>query len=100
MLVGSDAPAHVIGFTIELTLMLLGEVALVLRHVFFLIILETLFSTFETARLSGSELTVLDAIGNAILLKGFATVDLVDARMTRINLTRTSAGDVLGLSRG
>jgi hypothetical protein len=102
MLVFGDARAHVIGFAIELALVLFGEVAVVFGHVFFLIVLEALFAAFETCGLSGREFSVLDAVGNAPLLVGLTAVDLIDSGMTGIDLSRAGAGSVvvLGLSGG
>jgi hypothetical protein len=102
MLVFGDARAHVIGLAIELALVLFGEVAVVFGHVFFLVVLEALFAAFETCGLSGSKLSVLDAVGNAPLLVSLAPVHLIDARMAGIHLSRADTGSVvvLGLSGG
>ncbi len=98
VLVVIDALAHTVGLAVELALVLLGEVAVVLRHVLLLIVLEALFAAFETARLALGQLAALFALSDAGLLAGLATVDLIDARMTRIDLSRAGAGCVAGLS--
>ena len=84
---------------IELVLILLGQMAIVLRHVPLFVVLQALFAMFETSGLSGRQLTILDSVGDAILLIRFAAVDLIHARMSRIHLIRARAGRVLGLSR-
>ncbi len=91
VLVGSDAIAHVIGLAVELALVLLGEMTVIFRHVFLFVVLQTLFTVFQTRRLSGRELAVLNAVGDAVLLTGLAAVDLVHARMTRIDLPRSGS---------
>src|SRR5579872_4036376 len=100
MLVGSDSIAHAIGFAIELALVLLREMAVVLRHVALLVILKALFTSFEARGLSGPELSVLYAVSDALLLPSFTAVDLVDTRVSGIDLACTSAGRVGVLSNG
>ena len=85
MLVFIDALAHVIGFVIQLALILLRQVAVVFGHVLLFIVLQALFATLEPARFSRSELTALDAVADPILLVLFALVNLVHPRMTRID---------------
>lgn len=97
MLVFGDAGAHVIGFTIELALVFFREMAVVLGHISFLVPGQTLFASFQAAGFAGRKLSALDAVCNPLLLIGFATIDLVDARVPRIDLSRTR---VAGLSRG
>lgn len=102
MLVGSDALAHVVCLAIELALILLGEMAVVLGHIFLFVILQPLFAALEAGGLSGRQLSVLHAIGDPILLIGLASIDLIHARVPGINLTSAGAGSVagLGLSSG
>ena len=89
-----DLIAHVVGFFIELPLVLLCEVAVVFRHVSLFVILQALFALFEIGGLSRRQLAVLHTVGDAVLLVGFATVDLVDTRMAGIDLVGASAGSV------
>ncbi len=100
MFVSVDSLAHAIRFVVELTLVLLGEMAVVFRHVSFLIVLQALLAMLETGRLSGPELPILYAVGDAVLLPGFTPVDLIHTRMAGINVSRAGARSVLGLSRG
>ncbi len=99
VLVGGNALAHVVRFVIELALVLFRQMAVVLCHVALFVVLQALFAALETSRLSGPELTVLHSVRDPALLIGFAPVDLVHARMTRIHLIRAGAGCVLRLSR-
>ena len=97
----SDARAHVIGFAIELALVLLGEMAVVFGHIAFLIFLQALFTAFQTTGFTRRELPILYAIGDTLLLIGFAVIDLVHARMSGIDSPRSGSGcfAVLSLSR-
>jgi len=88
-----------IGFAIELALVLLGEMTVVLGHESLLVILQAFFATLQPARLCGRELAILDAVCDSFLLIGFTAIDLVDARMSRIDLSRSSARSVSSLSR-
>ena len=54
-----------IRFAIELALILLGQMAVVLGHVFLFVILQALLAVFEVRGLSGRQLAVLYAIGDA-----------------------------------
>jgi hypothetical protein len=102
MLIVVDALAHAIGFTIELALVLLREVAVVLGHIALLIVLQALLAALQTGGLTGLQLAILDAVGNAVLLTRFPTVHLIDPRMAGIDLSSAGAGSVavLRLSRG
>jgi hypothetical protein len=99
VLVGGDARAHVIRFAIELPLILLGQVAVVLRHIALFVVLQALLTAFEMSGLTRSQLTVLDAVRDAILLVGLATIYLIHARMSGIDLVRACARCCLSLSR-
>jgi hypothetical protein len=99
VLVGGNAFAHVVRFAIELALVLLGQMAVVLRHVALFIVLQALFAALEMSGLSGRQLTVLYSVCDPVLLICFAAVDLVHARMLRIHLIRACTGRVLSLSR-
>jgi hypothetical protein len=83
-----DARAHAIGFAIELALVLLGEMAVVLGHIAFLISLQAFFTAFQTAGFTRREFPILYAIGDTPLLIGFAVIDLVYAGMSGIDSVR------------
>ena len=100
MFVFVDAVAHTIGFVVELTLVLLGQMAVVLGHVPLFVILQALLTTFQARGLSRSKLAILYAVGDAVLLVGFALINLVDARMAGIDLASTSTGSVVLLRSG
>jgi len=86
-----DAVAHMIGFAIELALVLLCEMTIVLGHESLLVILQAFLATLEPAGLCRRELAIFNAVGDSFLLIGFAAIDLVDARMSGIDLSRSSA---------
>src|SRR5215467_2777820 len=96
-----DAFAHAIGFAIQLALVLFGQVAVVLDHVLLLLILQSLFATLQPLCFSGSKSAAFHTIGDAVLLVLFPLVDLVDARMSRIEDpgTRTRSIVLLGNCR-
>ena len=101
MFIFGDARAHAIGFAIELALVLLGEVAVVFGHIAFFIFLQAFFTAFQTTGFTRRELPILYAIGDTLLLIGFAVIDLVYAGMSGIDSTRAGSGcfAVLSLSR-
>lgn len=86
-----DAGAHMIRFAIELALVFLCEMTIVLGHKSLLVILQAFFATLQPPRLCGRELAILDTVRDSFLLVGFAAIDLVDARMSGIDLSRSSA---------
>jgi len=87
-----------VGFLIELALVFLRQVAVVFGHVFLLVILQPLLALFKMRSLSRSQLAILHAIGDAVLLIGLALVDLIDPRMSGIDLIWSGARSV-GLLR-
>ncbi|HUD63340.1 MAG TPA: hypothetical protein VMQ17_02120 [Candidatus Sulfotelmatobacter sp.] len=97
VLVLVDSLAHVVGFPVELALILLGEMAIVGSHVLFLVVLQALLTAFQTGGLSRRQLPVLHSVRDAGLLIGFTSVHLVDARMAGIDLSRAGFGSVAGL---
>jgi hypothetical protein len=99
VLVLVDLVAHVVGFAIQLSLILFGQVAVVLSHVFLFVVLQALLAFLQMSGLSGRELSVLHAVGDPILLVLFALIDLVDARMVGIIHARACTGGV-GLCSG
>ena len=100
MLIFVDALAHVVGFTVELALILFGQVAVVLGHIALFVPLQARFASLEVGGLTRGKLAVLHAVGDAILLAGFAAVDLIDARVAGINFVSAGAGSVVLLSCG
>lgn len=85
-------------FSIQLSLILLREMTVVGSHIFLFVVLQTLFAALEMGSLSGRQFIVFHAIGDAILLVLFAPIDLIDAGMAGIDLSRTGARSVAGLS--
>ena len=83
---------------VELALILFRQMAIVFGHIFLLVILQALLALFEMRGLSGLQLAILNSIGDSILLIRFAAIDLVDARMTGIDLPGSGARSV-GLLR-
>jgi len=102
VLVGVDSLVHVVGFAVELALVLLGEVAAVLGHIFLFIVLKALFAAFQALGFAGRELAAFYTLGDAGLLMRLATVHLIHARVAGIDLSGAGPGGVagLGLSRG
>ena len=89
MLVFVDGFANAVLTPVEMILLSLRQVPVILGHVALLLVLNALFAPFQMRSLSRRQLTVLYAVRNAILLVGFAAIDLVHARMARIDLSRT-----------
>jgi len=100
MLVFVDLLARTILFLVELFLFALGQVTVVGSHIRFFLVLDVLFFVLHTRSLSRRHGAVLDAVRDAVLLILLAGIDFVDARMTWIDLSRSRAGSVLGLSSG
>ena len=80
-----------IRFAIELALVFLCEMTIVLGHESLLVILQTFFSTLEPAGFCRRELAIFHAVRDSFLLIGFAAIDLVDARMSGVDLSRSRA---------
>src|SRR5579864_639536 len=102
VLVFVDATAHVVLFPVKLPLFRLGKVAIVLGHIGLLLVFDALFTALQMRSLPRSELAILNATGDALLLCSFAGIDMVDARMSRIDMSGSCARSlaVLGLSSG
>ncbi len=100
MLVLVNLSAGSILFPIELPLFSFGQVTIVSSHIGFFLVLDVLFAILQVRCLSRCQGAVLDAIGDAILLILLAAIDFIYAGMTRIDLTRSRPGRVLGLSSG
>ena len=65
--------------------------SVVLRHIPLFTVLNGSFAPLEVSRLPRIQLTVLDAIRNALLLVFLATIYLIHPRMAGIHNTRTRA---------
>ncbi len=102
MLVFVNLLAGFVLFFVELLLLGFGQVTIVSGHVGFFLVVDVLLAIFQMRSLPRGQSTVLFAIGDAILLVLLAAIDLVNARMTGIDLSRACAGcvAVLGMSRG
>lgn len=74
-----------------MALILLREMAVVFRHIFFLVVLQALLAVLQAGRLSGPELPILHAVRNAVLLPGFTPIHLIHSRMPWINVARAGA---------
>ena len=97
MLVLIDTLADSILLAIDPILFRLGEMTVVRRHVFFLAVFHAGFAVLQITGLFRAQGAVLDAVGDAILLVGFAAVYLIDAGMAGIDYTRSSARGCCGL---
>jgi hypothetical protein len=95
MLVVVDFLALAVGFPIQLSLILFGQVAVVFRHVGLLVVFESLLTLFEIGGLPRSQLVILFAIGDAVLLILLALIDLIHAGMSGINLSGAGARSVV-----
>jgi hypothetical protein len=78
-----DAAAFAVLFAVQMTLLPLGEVAVVLGHIALLLILDAILSILVMPDLVSIELAVFDAIINAVLLVVLTVIYLVDAGMAR-----------------
>ena len=101
MLVLIDALADSVLLAIDPFLLGLGEMAVVLRHVFLFAVLHAGFALLEVGCLLRIQFPALDAVANALLLFCLAAIDLIDARMAGIDNARARTGSrSCGLSRG
>jgi hypothetical protein len=102
VLVFIDLLAGLILLLVELPLLGLGQVTVVGSHIGLFLVLGVLFAVFQVSSLSRRQGAVLLAVGDAVLLILLASIDFVDARMIRIDYSRSRAGRVavLGLSSG
>lgn len=87
-------------FFVELLLFALRKVTVMGRHISFLLVLDVLLPILQMRRLTWSQRTIPDAIGDAILLVRLPAINLVNARMSRVDLPRPRPGSILSLSRG
>ena len=63
-----------------------------LGHIFLLGLLQIGLAVFQMSGFFRTQAAVVDAFGDALLLAGFAAVDLIDARMSGIFDARTRIG--------
>lgn len=91
VLVFIDTFANSVLLTINPFLLGLREMAVVLCHVPLFAILYARFALFEVGGLPRIQLSTLKAIGDALLLPSFTTIDLVHARMAGIDDSGTRA---------
>jgi len=97
VLVPVDAPTDPILLPINSVLLGLGQVAIVRRHVPLLAVLHAGFALLQIAGFFRSQGAVLDAVGDAVLLVGFAAVYLIHAGMARIDDARSGTRSGCGL---
>ena len=102
MPVPMDSPADAILLPVNPALFRLSEVTVVSSHVFLFARLHAGFAVLQTASLLWAQGSILDPVGDTILLASFATVHLVHPRMARIDNAWSSAcgGRSWGLSNG
>ena len=100
MLILIDALADAILLTIDPVLFRFGQMSVVRCHVFLLAVLHAGFAVFQIAGLLRAQRTILDAVGNAILLVGLATVYLIDPRMAGVDNARSGTRGGCGLGNG
>src|ERR1700688_5216752 len=81
MLVLIDALADPVLLTIDPFLLGLGEMAVVLRHVFLFAVLHTGLALLEVGCLLRIQFPALGAVANALLLLCLGAIYLIDARM-------------------
>jgi len=91
VLVLVDALADAVLLPVDPFLFRLGQVAIVSSHIFLLTALHVGFAFLQIGGLFRAQRAALDAVGNAILLTGLATVYLIHPGMARIDRARSSA---------
>src|ERR1700682_2872358 len=100
MLVLIDALADPVLLAIDPFPLGLGEMAVVLCHVFLFAVLHTGLALLEVGRLLRIQFPALDAVANALLLLCLAAIHLIHARMAGIDNARArSRSRICGLSR-
>jgi len=91
MFVSVDRAADAVLLAVDTALFSLRHVAIVLGHVFLLAFLYAGFALFEIGGLLRRKLAIFNAFANALLLTGFATIHLIDARVLGIDDSGTGA---------
>jgi len=87
-----NAPADPVLLPVDASLFRFGEMAIVLGHIFLLAVLDRSLTVFQIGRLLRVQSSVLQTIGDAILLILLALIHFVHARMARIDNARACAG--------
>ncbi len=100
MLILVDALTDAILLTINPVLFSFGQMSVVRCHVSLLTVLDAGFAVFQIAGLLRAQRTILDAVGNATLLVGFAAIYLIDPRMAGIDDARSGTRGGCGLGNG
>src|SRR5579862_294352 len=86
-----DAVADVILAAIQLVLLRLGQMTVVLGHVSLFLPLHAGFTPLQVGSLVRTQRTVLDSVGDALLLVSGARVHFIHTRMARIDDSRPGA---------
>lgn len=92
MFVFIDRLADAVLLTVDAVLFGLGQMAVVSRHVFLFAVLDGGFALLKIRGLLRAQLAAGNAIGNALLLVSFASIDLIYARMTGIDDSGAGTG--------
>jgi hypothetical protein len=92
MFVLVNAPADAVFTVIQLALFGFGQMAVVLRHVSLLLLLHAGVTALQIGGFLWTQRSVLDAIGDPLLLIRFALVHFIYPRMTGIDDTWSGAG--------
>ncbi len=100
MLILVDALTDAILLTINPVLFSFGQMSVVRCRVSLLTVLDAGFAVFQIAGLLRAQRTILDAVGNATLLVGFAAIYLIDPRMAGIDDARSGTRGGCGLGNG
>src|SRR5689334_10207024 len=94
-----DAAADAILATVQLTLLCLGQVAIVLSLILLLGFLQAGLPVFQMAGFLRTQRSVLDTIGDAILLPIFAAVHLIHAGMAGVDGSGVGRASSCGLGK-
>lgn len=97
--IGRNRTADAIFPTIQASLLLLRQMAVVLGHIGLLALLQIGFTIFQMGGLPRSQRAVLHSIGDTPLLIAFSRVDFIDARMSWIDHARACARTLLRSGR-
>ena len=91
-LVPGDAPADPVLLAIDSSLLGLGEMAVVLRHIRLFTVLHAGLAILQVGSLSRAQRAILDTVANALLLVFLAVVHFVHTRMAGIDNPRARTG--------
>jgi len=92
MFIFVDRPADIVLAMVQIILLGLGEMAVVRSHILLFGFLQICLAIFKVRGLARAQLAAGNTIGNALLLVFFASVDLIYARMARIDDAGTGTG--------